>query len=645
MPVVVRIWVLLSALLVSAGWILSAAHELNRAGYLLVLLAFTVTVVLWQRKEQGCSQAGIKAFFHKLGRRLKRPAPFLFFALVALSFLSGALHPALNYDANAYRLPRMFHWLAARQWHWIHTHDFRMNVSGCGYEWLAAPLVAFFNTDRVVFLPNLVSYLMLPGLIFSVFMRLRVRPRVAWWWAWFLASGWCFALQASSVDNDGFAAVYALAAVDLALRARESNKISDLWLSLLASALLTGAKQTNGPLVLLWLIAAWPCLGLVRRHLLGTAFVGLIGLLISILPITLLNFEHGGSLIPEDKMGTAMLGTFHLTPFWGILGNSLTIPVQNLLPPYYYLVPPLYHSWPYAWNQMMTDFLKTPFGSHFASFEKFGFLSGPFYNGISEGNAGVGLGICVLLLISIYDAHRLRKTGSGRPRGANRLALWLWLAPWVALLVFMSKVGTFENARHLAPYYPFLLPVFLARPGHEWLVRRRGWQFFGLLIMGLTCLMIVTLTDRPLFPARAIFTPLYDASPKSEVISDEYYYYVESNYQAVEARRKFLARTLPANEPVVGYFAEVCDIDESGIWLSGHRAESVLPNDSPESLRSRGIHYVVLNGNPLNKAYDSIWRWMDKYHGTLVTQYTFPRKMLEVSNMATPPDFYIVKLD
>ncbi|HEY3763143.1 MAG TPA: hypothetical protein VGN23_15465 [Verrucomicrobiae bacterium] len=645
MIVVVRLWILLSALLVSAGWLLSALHELNRAGYLTVFLLGIALVIVWQRKEPMFSRAGAKTLFHKLCRRLKRPAPFLFLALVVISFLSGALHPALNYDANAYRLPRVFHWLAAGQWNWIHTHDFRMNVSGCGYEWLAAPLVSFVYTDRVLFLPNLISYLMLPGLIFSVFTRLRVRPRVAWWWSWFLAAGWCFALQASSVDNDGFAAIYALASVDLALRARQSGRISDLWLSLLAAALLTGAKQTNGPLVLLWLIAAWPCLGLMRRHLLGTAFICVIGLLVSILPITVMNFQHGGSLIPEDKMGTATLGTFHLTPFWGILGNSICIPVQNLLPPYYYLIPPLYHNWPYAWNQMMTDFLKTPFGSHFTSFEKFGFLSGPFYNGISEGNAGIGLGLCVLLLVSIYDAFSLRKAAGSRPAAADRIVVMLWLAPWLVLLVFMSKVGTFENARHLAPYYLFLLPIFLARPGHALLVRRRGWQCFGTFLMAFTCLMIVTLTDRPLFPARAIFTPLYDAHPKSEIISDEYYYYVESNYQAVEARRKFLAQTLPPDEKVVGYFAEVCDIDESGIWLSGHRAVSVLRNDSPESLRAQGIHYVVLNGNPLNKAYDNIWNWMKKYHGTLVTQYTFPRKMLQVSNMATPPDFYIVKLD
>lgn len=647
MTAFVRFWVLLSALLVSAGWILSAVHQLNRAGYLVVFVVAATAFAIFKSKQRTPPSRGdLIIFLYKFLQRCHRPAPLLFLVLVVLSLLSGAFYPALNYDANAYRLPSLFHWLAAGQWHWIRTDDFRMNVFGCGYRWLAAPLVAFTNTDRLIFLPNWISYLMLPGLIFSVFTRLQVRPHVAWWWAWLLSSGWCFSLQASSVDNDGFAVIYALASVDLALRARETGKVSDWWLSLLAAALLTGAKQTDMPLVLLWLIAAWPGLRLLRRHWAGTVAVACVGVLVSIVPITCFDFYYGGSLIPEDRTGAAALGTFHLNPFWGILGNSLYIPVQNLVPPFYYLIPPLYDTWPYGWNQIMADFVQTPFGSHFASFEKFGFLTTPFYNGISEGNAGIGLGICVLMLISIFDAGRLRKRlALSRDLSPNPVAFLLRVAPWLALLVFMAKIGTMENARHLSAYYPFLFPLFLVRAGHEPLVRQRGWQRFGLAVMAFTAAVIVTLTDRPLFPAQTLLTALYKEHPKSEVISTEYYYYVESNYQAIEARRKFLEKALPPGEKVVGYFAQILDIDESGIWLGGHRVVCVLPNDPPERLQAMGIHYVVLNGNAVNKAYDSIRHWLKKYNGTVVCEYTFPRKMLAASRMGTPPDFYIVKLN
>jgi hypothetical protein len=254
----VRFWILLSSLLVSAGWVLSALHQLNRSGYATVFVLATVAFFFWRQKTGWRPQKNPAQLFQKFRRRFKRPAPLIFFLLVSLTLLSGILYPPLNGDSETYRLPRVLHWLADGQWHWLHAFDARMNVAACGWEWLSAPLFLFTRTDRFLFLINWISFLMLPGLIFSVLTRLQVRPRVAWWWMWLLAAGWCFVLQAGSIANDSFAAIYILAAVDLALRAREKKSVTDLWLSLLAAALTTGTKQTNIPLALLWLIAAWP---------------------------------------------------------------------------------------------------------------------------------------------------------------------------------------------------------------------------------------------------------------------------------------------------------------------------------------------------------------------------------------------------
>lgn len=185
----VRFWILLSTLLVGGGWILSALHQLNRAGYVVVLSPLVLVTSLWWKKSRPLSLENLRRWHCKFLTRFKRRAPQLFLLITALSFLSGCLYPALNCDANAYRLPRVMHWLWAGQWHWIHTFDSRMNIAACGMEWLSAPLILFSHTDRLLFLINWISYLMLPGLIFSVFTRLQVRPRVAWWWTWLLASG------------------------------------------------------------------------------------------------------------------------------------------------------------------------------------------------------------------------------------------------------------------------------------------------------------------------------------------------------------------------------------------------------------------------------------------------------------------------
>ena len=642
MLIVVRCWIVLSTLLVSAGWILSGLHQLNRIGYGVVAALAGIAIVLWQRKikqipPQHPAQPG-PPFYH----RFSRPAPLFFLLLVLLAFLSGALLPDLNYDTNAYRLPRIFNWLWLEQWHWIDTFDPRRNIAGCGFEWLAAPLILFTHTDRFLFLINWISYLMLPGLIFSIFIRLQVRPRVAWWWMWFLAAGWCYALQAGSVDNDSLAAVYVLAAVDLALRAHEKNSAADLWLSLLAAALATGVKQTNLPLTLLWLMAAWPARQLFRSRPAGSLLIAGLGLLVSIVPISLINLNHYGTWLPVDVAGLPSSGKFQLNPFWGIIGNAFCVPLQNLVPPFSELIPPCYSYWLPLWNEQMRHFLFTPFGAHFLSFENFGYLSGVYYRGICEGNAGIGLGIVILVPATWLELRRQRKrSGRGEIMTPNPLASWLRIAPWALLLLFMAKVGTFSNARHLAPYYLFLFPLFLVKTGQDRVVRQPRWQRLGLEIMLLTAIVVAGAGNRPLLPLPPIWQFLHATFPHNEVVADQSARYAESDYEAALARKKFLNAALPSTESIVGYYPIICDVDEPNLWLPfGRRqVECLSPADSPERLRTLGIHYVVIHLHPQE---GSITNWMENYQGSLSAQYTFPRPSIKTPAAA---DLYVVRLN
>src|ERR1019366_273063 len=527
----VRFWILLSALLVGGGWILSALHQLNRAGYVLVLSPLALLVFFWWRKSRPLTRENIHRWRRHFSKRFSRRAPQFFLLIAAMSLLAGALYPALNCDGNAYRLPRVMHWLWAGQWHWMRTFDARMNIAACGMEWLSAPLILFSHSDRLLFLINWISYLLLPGLIFSVFTRLQVRPRVAWWWSWLLASGWCFVLQAGSAANDSFAAIYILAAVDLALRARENKSATDLWLSLLAAALVTGTKQTNIPLTALWCLAAWPARSLFWKNPWRTAVVAGLGALVSIVPISILNYQHYGTWMPLEIPGITTVGKFQLNPFWGILGNAFCIPLQNLVPPFYNLLPPFYSSWPVWWNEIMRHFLQTSFGAHFASFENFGLLSVVYFHGFTEGTVGLGLGICVLIFAALHEIRRWKKSGGlvAMPLAPAPILRLLRLAPWGLLLVFMAKVGTVENARHLAPYYLFLFPAWLVTAGHAQVTRLSSWQRLAGQIMVLTTVLLATLSERPLFPAQTLFQAARSKFPNSEFLSDEYGHYLESN--------------------------------------------------------------------------------------------------------------------
>jgi hypothetical protein len=290
----------------------------------------------------------------------------------------------------------------------------------------------------------------------------------------------------------------------------------------------------------------------------------------------------------------------------------------------------------------MRHFLQTPFGAHFSSFENFGFMS-DYYHGVAEGNAGIGFGVCVLVLISMFELFKQRQPA--RPIDHNPFLRLLRLAPWGVLLVFMAKVGTFENARQMAPYYAFLFPVFLIKAGHSNLVRRRDWQRLGLLMMTITGILLATLSERPLFPAKTIYRALHAKFPGCELVSDEYFRYLESNYQVRQARRDYLEAALPPDETAIGYYAGMLDVDEPGIWLPRpqRRVEDITSGDSPEQLRSLGIHYVVVDGAAVLHQNGSITNWMNKYDAGLVGEYVFPRTSFQ--SPPPPPDFYLTRLN
>ncbi len=620
---------MLSTLLVGAGWILSVFHQLNRTGYGIFFLLAAAVLFLFRRNIQWPPRGHFTRTFRKFPRRFKRPGPFIFLLLAILALVGGVLYVPTDGDSNAYRIPRVLHWLGQGQWHWIRTLDFRMNNAACGFEWLSAPLILFTRTDRFLFLINWLSFLMLPGLIFSVFTRLQVRPRVAWWWAWLIAAGGCcFALEADTTQNDAFAAIYALAAVDLALRARENNCLKDFWLSMLAAALLTNAKQTDIPLALLWLIAAWPGLRLPLQRPWPTILVSSVCLLVSVLPVTIFNIQHEGTWtgIPAHQV---LFGSLQLdSPFWGVLGNAFSVTAQNLKPPLF--------PWSDSWNLMMQHFLQTPLGAHFKSFESFGKMN--FY--VSSQTAGIGVGICVLVLFSMWWVRRRKKPDSSLAKIKTAPSLWLLRTmPWALLLLFMAKVGAFENARQLAPYYAFFFPSLLISAGHMELVRRIWWQSLAYLVMLISVGLLIVAPFRPLLPAQTILGQLHDKRPDSKFATE--FLFIYSFRTDVEKNRNYLHMQLPSETNIIGVAGTVSSFGETGLWLPlGHRrVEEVLPDDTTEQLHSLGIDWVFVTDAFPKLLKETIGQWIILHQGELISQVTHQ------SRFGDPPGYiYLVHL-
>ena len=161
---------------------------------------------------------------------------------------------------------------------------------------------------------------------------------------------------------------------------------------------------------------------------------------------------------------------------------------------------------------------------------------------------------------------------------------------------------------------------------------------------GRTVALLMSLSERPLFPAKTLWSALHAKFPGNEFVSDEYSHYFESCYQLVESKRNYLEQVLPPDEKVIGYDAGILDADEPGIWLpyGRRRVECLLPDDSLARLQSLDIHCVVVDATALRRTGQTLRQWLDKYNASLISQHTFTRQSAETE---IPPDLYLVRLN
>jgi hypothetical protein len=618
----VRIWIWISVLATAAGWILSALGELNSGGYL-VFFAVSTAAYLFGRKRYGWGAGPFSMNPRKLRRRFCRPWPLCFAVLTVLIFLGAILYPPSNHTALSYRTPRVLHWLAEGHWHWIHTPDYRMNNRACGIEWLSAPVLLLTRSDRLIVLLNFIPFLLLPGLVFSLCTRLGVKGRVAWNWMWILPTGYNFLLQAGSTGNDTFPTVYALAAMDFGCRAWASRRLTDLWMSGLAAALLVGAKASNLPLLLPWALLIVPLLPLVRKGPILTAAIVLVAALVSFLPTAILNiiYCHDWSGLNLEHSGMDMKN-----PFVGIWGNAFLFLLSNFAPPFFPLA-----GW---WNQNALSILPHAIVAPLvANFEQGFHILGELP---TEDATGIGLGVSVLvaasLLGSFLYSHRIkRKVGDKRlsesaiPLLVRQCAL---ITPWIALLAYCMKSGMVTGARLISPYYPLLLPLVLAIPGSIQVVRTGWWRVLVWANFLLAIPVLVVTPGRPLWPAQTILSRLQAAHPASHAISralDVYRVYA-IRFDPLAGVRELL----PPSVKTVGFLGSEDDIDIS-LWrpFGSRRVEHILLTDSAKEIRGRGVEYVVVGGFQLAANGTTLEEWLERIHGQVLARTSATIKVAE----------------
>lgn len=582
--VAVELWLVLSVFCSAGGWLLSGLRQLNGFGYGALIILFVAFAIFYTRSRRPMT----RNCGWKLIKRFRRTLPLLFLAMAALSLLGGLLYPPTNYDALAYRLPRILNWIHAEQWHWIHTGDPRLNNRGMGFEWLMTPVLLFARSERPIFLINFLSFLLLPGLLFSVFRQLGIRRRVAWHWMWILPSGYNFVLQAGSIGNDSFSAIYALAAVDYALRGRRSGRFRDFGMSMLAVALLTGAKATNIPLGLVWLVAAWPLMGWLWRRPIVSAAVVLLSLFVSFVPIGVINQVHcgdwSGVSLEVEKVKVK-------NPLVGVAGNAYLLALQNLTPPFF--LPARWYTL-HATEILPNWFVQIIHGNFMGEF--FALHELPSEDGTLS---GIGFGTTLLLILSCVLGGCLPvRLDRYKTTAARVVALACWSTPLIALLAVMVNSGASCPSRLVAAYYPFLFAMFLLGEGQAHLTYQRWWKVASRAVMLLALLVLVLAPPRPLFPAKMLFSWLARHYPESKFATRAERVY--SVYQQRSDPLAVIRNSLPESVRVLGLVSGGNDMEVS-LWRPyfTRRVLHIVPGEDPSKLKAKEVEFVVLNGEGL----------------------------------------------
>jgi len=595
-------WIAYCALCNAAGWVLSALHQLNLGGYLATFLAVSIAVIVWWRR------AGVRLGSVRVGRlrtRFRRRLPFAFLLFAGLAILSGLLYAPNNYDALAYRVPRMLHWLAEEHWQWIQTLFQRLNTRGCGMEWASMPLLVFTGTDRWFFLPNAISLVMLPGVLFSVFGRLGVRRRVAWVWMWVLPTGYCYLLQAGGIGNDLFGTLFPLLGLHFALRAVERESIGDAGLALLAAALTTSAKLSNIPLVLPVMVALLPAWRVFVRRPIAAILIAVLTVLSSAVPTAWLNSRYS-----EDWSGAKAeeVGGMHSDRVLRVANNSVLLVLQNFAPPVFPAAG--------AWNRAVKEHMPAALHDRLAR----GFEAGGAEWSLSElqweVNAGMGLGLSLLLLAGFVAGWKGRRQHPPPPhRTPHRL--WVLGGMVVAFLAYLAGMGMSGVGRVAAPYYPVILCVALLPACHAAVIRRRWWRGLVFCVLLLALAILCINPPRPLWPAETVLGRMAKQGQPSRTVS-----LAAETYAVNRARSDALGplrEAIPAGVKTIGLVT--FDDPETSLWrpFGSRTIEHVTPADSAETLRTRGVEYVVVNSFIFNQRFGMTFDgWLARINGTFI---------------------------
>ncbi len=602
------IWLVFVAWSCSAGWILSWLGQLNRTGYLLALIPLAVaSAALWK------STAGVGFSSPRIRNLGKRPAVVAWLLVVILCLAGGLLYAPSNYDGLSYRLPRILYWLQENHWHWLKDADTRMNYSGAGLEWQTLPLMALSGSDRLLFLINWIPYLFFPALTFHALRTLSVGNSTAARWMWILPLCYGFALQASSIGNDGLGGILTVASLAFSGLAEKRRSLAALLLAAIAASALGGLKLSNLPLMLpiaiFWLRAAWSIRDRIRGWSLAPAIVAII--LTSFVPLAVLNQIHCGAWAgdPNDDFKLRVTQTLP-----GIVGNTFNLVVGTVELPVFPISSESKRRIRshLEGEQSLTSYVQSGFPRFRAA------LGGEIP---MEEGSGVGLGVTVLLAAHLFQRRRSTRPG---------------MMPWIALgatavsvAAYMAKMGSESTIRLMLPYYPVMFGALLAITQRR--SPRAGWMRASYACLPLLCLIpgLILNPNRPIIPIATLAKiPAVPAGIRTRVLKlDEAYSSRNDPLQAIRA-------DLPPDCDVIGFAGGPTQSAYSLFKPFGTRRVVEVNRTNSDS-----FEWLVANSNGILERVGKPWdEWISGAPFTIAGKYR-----ITFTAMVGPEDWYLLK--
>jgi len=503
-----------------------------------------------------------------------------FYIMAGLSLVSLCIGPHSIGDSYTYRLPQMLLWLQEGHPWAVPNVDYRINLMP--HIWPFLSLVSFLPFgERGIAIPNLISYLMLLGVLKKFADASNIPKTKSRWIILIFMSSPVMVMQAASNDNVLTSSTFLMIAVYFSLLRPLST--SSVSYSALSFALCCGIKPQYIILAPLWVVWFFHKNNTTIRQLHWKFFVWLIPLVIicSPLPTFSINyFYHSSIRNPKVFLVTAEEETENTTTTPDRGGTPVKIwkgPVRS----YSQLAFALFALPVNPVAGQMTTWMKK-MAEEIPLLRFLNWHEQRIYPILIPENASLSFFATLALLIGLF-----------RKKKHFRSFKWLALGSVIALTIAIWILHPSSAGRSFIGYFMLMFPLAFVGLAS---VRKQVLKTWGLVCFAAGIMTIVINPACPLWPAQAVIKRL----PAPWVVDTDIQRYPQYS-RRIESGRALVA-AVPKGEKVIGAILNISGTPSVELWKPyalNRQVQFYSPQVAAEKLKQDGVSYIVVKNHYL----------------------------------------------